>query len=451
MTTALSPTLRHVAAEHLPRYTSYPTAPRFTPAIDSGVARQWLAALDPKATTSLYFHVPYCRALCWYCGCHTKIPADDAAIGRYVDTLVAEIDLVSSLLPAAARVTHLHWGGGTPTIVGPSAMLRIHDALVRAFRIAADAELAIEIDPRMLTADMAKALGACGFNRASLGVQTFDPAVQNAIHRIQSEETTEAAADRLRAAGVRSLNVDLIYGLPHQTVASCIGTAKRVLAFDPDRVAVFGYAHVPEAKPIQRHIDSAALPDAPTRFAQAEAIAEAFVSAGYRRIGLDHFAKPADAMAHAQEAGTLHRNFQGYTTDQADALLGFGASAIGRLPQGYVQNTPRIAAYQEAIAASRLATARGFALGPEDRLRAAVIERLMCDLTVDFGAVAAAHLPGFDFSRERAHLDRLAAEGLIEVSGTRLTVPETMRPFVRRVAAVFDTARTTGATHAPAV
>ena len=449
--TTLPRSLQYVAAERLPRYTSYPTAPSFTPAIDGAVAREWLRTLDTNRAASLYFHVPYCRALCWYCGCHTKIPSDSAAIERYVDALLAEIDLVASLLPARLRVTHLHWGGGTPTIVGPSAMRRMHDAIARDFRVDSVAEIAVEIDPRMLTVEMATALGACGFTRASLGVQTFDPVVQQAIHRIQTAEVTEAAVRRLRHVGIRALNIDLIYGLPHQTVRSCVETAERVLAFAPDRVAVFGYAHVPSMKSNQRHIDEVALPDAAARFAQAEAIAEMLLRAGYRRIGLDHFAKPDDPLARSLDAGALHRNFQGYTTDYADALLGFGASAIGRLPHGYLQNTPRIAAYQDAIAAGRLATVRGLDLTAEDRLRAAVIERLMCDLKVDLAAMTASCLPAFDFTRERARLAELAAEGLVEIDGARITVPAKMRPFVRRVAAVFDVAQATGATHAPAV
>jgi len=325
-------------------------------------------------------------------------------------------------------------------------------AIHRAFSLDANAEVAIEIDPRTLTPEMARALGASGFTRASLGVQTFDPVVQNAIHRIQSAEVTETAAGRLRGAGIAALNVDLIYGLPHQTIPSCVATAERVLALDPDRVATFGYAHVPSLKPHQRHLDEAALPGAAARFDQAEAIAETFVAAGYRRIGLDHFAKPGDGLARAFDAGTLRRNFQGYTTDRADALLGFGASAIGRLPQGYIQNTPRIGAYQEAIAQGRLPIQRGVALTLEDRLRATVIERLMCDLAVDLESAAAMHhLPDFRFAREREALAALAAEGIVRISGSRITVPEAMRPIVRVVAAVFDASRPAIAAHAPAV
>ncbi len=452
MTTALPPGFLRYACERIPRYTSYPTAPFFTPDIGEKQAREWLGALDPDATASLYFHVPYCRSLCWYCGCHTKIPADDAAIIRYVESLIAEIDIVASLLPGQLRISHLHWGGGTPTIIGSSALNRVLAAVRRGFHCDAGAELAIEIDPRTLTQGMARALGELGFTRASLGVQTFDPAVQRAVHRIQSAEITEAAVHHLRKAGIPALNVDLIYGLPHQTIESCKSTVERVIAFEPDRIAVFGYAHVPTLKPHQRHLDEAALPDAMMRFEQAETIAEAFVAAGYRRIGIDHFAKPGDAMTRALDAGKLRRNFQGYTTDQADALLGFGASSIGRLPQGYIQNTPRIGAYQDTIAAGRLAVDRGFALTSEDRLRADDIERLMCDLTVDLRAAVLTHdLPGMDFRRERAALGSLAEEGLVRISGDTIAVPEAMRPFVRKVAQVFDVAQVKTATHAPAV
>lgn len=448
---ALPPSLRAHARDRVPRYTSYPTAPCFTPVVDDTHMRAWLGTIESGATTSIYLHIPFCRALCWYCGCHTKILTDEVVVARYVETLIAEIDLVASLVPSRLRVTHLHWGGGTPTIVGPAALDRVLAAIRRNFHVESVAELAIEIDPRTLTADMASALGASGFTRASLGVQTFDPVVQQAIHRIQSAEITEAAAQRLRCAGIGSLNVDLIYGLPHQTVGSCIATAERILAINPDRVATFGYAHVPSLKPHQHHLDQA-LPDADARLDQAEAIAETLVAAGYRRIGFDHFAKPDDKMAHALDATTLGRNFQGYTTDQADALLGFGASAIGRLPQGYVQNTPRIGAYQDAIARGRFSIYRELVLTREDRLRASVIERLMCDLAVDLDAVIEMHhFTDFDFTLERAALAALAADGIVRLAGSRIIVPDAMRPFVRVVAAVFDASRAATATHAPAV
>jgi len=448
---ALEPALRRHAGERLPRYTSYPPATLFSPAVDAAAYRAWLGALSPETTASLYLHVPFCRALCRYCGCHTTIPAGDVAVIRYAAAMVAELETVSELLPAKLKATHLHFGGGTPTIIGPAMLERVMAAIRSLFALADDAEIAIEVDPRALTGDMAMALGAEGFTRASIGVQTLDPAVQQAIRRVQSEAVTEAAAKRLRAAGIKGLNVDLIYGLPYQTVESCVATARHTAALDPDRIAVFGYAHVPSLKPRQRQFDPEALPGADARFAQAAAIAETLTEAGYRPIGLDHFAKPGDALARIQQAGRLHRNFQGYTTDAAEALLGFGASAIGRLPQGYVQNTPRIAAYQDWATQGRLTTVRGLAVTAEDRLRAAVIERLMCDLEVDLASVAREHAVSCDFALERAALANLARDGLVELAGDRVAVKPAMRPFVRTVAAVFDNRRPATGTHAPAV
>jgi oxygen-independent coproporphyrinogen III oxidase len=447
-----SATILRYATERLPRYTSYPTAPFFTPAIGEADYRNWIGSLAPSVAASLYIHVPFCKSLCWYCGCHTTVSSDDTPIVHYVDALLAEIKQIASIVPAPLRVTHLHWGGGTPSIVGSSAMRRVMAAIGSVFRLDARAEIAIEIDPRTLTSGMAKTLGMLGFTRASIGLQTFDSVVQRTINRVQSAEITEAAAQQLRESGIGALNIDLIYGLPHQTLASCVATVERALELDPDRFAVFGYAHVPAVKRNQRHLDETALPDAEERLNQAQAIAGALVSAGYRPIGLDHFAKPSDPLSHALDACMLRRNFQGYTTDSAGALLGFGASAIGRLPQGYVQNTARIGAYKGAVLQGRMPVVRGVALTPEDRLRAAVIERLMCDLAVDLDAVAALHgLPGFGFRRERAILADLAKEGLVRIAGTRVAVPESMRPLTRVVAGVFDTCRSPGTTHAQAV
>jgi oxygen-independent coproporphyrinogen III oxidase len=445
-------TILRYAAERLPRYTSYPTAPFFTQAVGEADYRNWIKNLDPSVSASLYIHVPFCKSLCWYCGCHTTVSSEDTPIVRYVDALLAEIKQIASIMPAPLRVTHLHWGGGTPSIIGSSAMCRVMAAIVSSFRLDAGAEIAIEIDPRTLDSGMAKTLGMLGFTRASIGLQTFDPVVQRAINRLQSVEVTEAAVRQLRESGIDALNIDLIYGLPHQTSASCVATVERALALDPDRFAVFGYAHVPAVKRHQRRLDEMALPEAEERLNQAQAIAGTLVGAGYRPIGLDHFAKPGDPLSRALDAGTLRRNFQGYTTDSASALLGFGASAIGHLPPGYVQNTARIGAYIEAVLQGRMPVVRGVALTPEDRLRAAVIERLMCDLAVDLDAVAALHgLPGFGFGRERAILADLAKEGLVRIAGTRIAVPEAMRLLTRVVAGVFDTCRSPGTTHAQAV
>jgi oxygen-independent coproporphyrinogen-3 oxidase len=432
--------IRRFEDRRIPRYTSYPTAPHFSPSIGPAACRAWMTTLDPAARVSLYLHVPFCTSLCWYCGCHTKVPGHDEPVDRYVEALEREIALVAEMLPARMRVSHLHWGGGTPTIIGPARFERLMAQIYRRFAIADDAELAIEVDPRRLTREMAASLAACSINRVSLGVQSFDPDVQRAINRIQSFETTEAAVEALRDAGIARLNFDLIYGLPQQSVASCEATVAGALALRPDRLAVFGYAHVPALKRHQQRIDATTLPDAAQRFAQAETIATALRRSGYVAVGLDHFALPDDGLARALAAHVLHRNFQGYTTDEAGALIGLGASSIGAFPQGYVQNAPQIGAWQEAVSEGRLATARGLALGNDDRLRRDIIEQLMCYLEVDLAAQAARY--GVDpasFVEEHARLAELAEQGIVRLDGDRVTVNEECRMLARVVAAVFDT------------
>lgn len=438
MDSLLSPELfARYADARIPRYTSYPTAPSFSPAVGEGEYRAWLGSLSSESA-SLYLHIPFCRAMCWYCGCHTTVAARQAPRDRYVRALTQEIDLVAEQVRAPLTVGHVHFGGGTPTLVTTRQIREIVAGLRGRFSVAPDAEIAIEIDPRTLTAGMAEALGDCGFNRASLGVQSFDPSVQRAINRVQSLEETESAVRLLRSNGLHSINLDLIYGLPNQTVASCRDTVDQAVKLRPDRFAVFGYAHVPSFKPHQRKIDAAALPDSEVRFTHSRAITDALVRAGYIQIGLDHFALPDDPIALASAAGRLHRNFQGYTTDEADVLIGLGASAIGRVPQGYVQNQVRIPEYERLVAARKLPIARGYSFTGDDRLRAALIERLMCDNVVDvieicrlFGADPAPLLAA-------APLQSLSADGLIELDDGRLTVMPQARPLIRSIAAAFD-------------
>jgi len=318
-------------------------------------------------------------------------------------------------------------------------LLRLTEGLRKNFTMMATTASAIEIDPRSLTPAHIATLAEMGITRASLGVQDFEERVQQAIRRPQSFEQTARAVDGLRDAGITNINLDLMYGLPHQTVATITNTAKRALALDPDRIALFGYAHVPWMKRHQRLIPEAALPGDSERFAQSGAAAEVLVGAGYRRIGLDHFAKAGDLLARQQGEGRLHRNFQGYTTDESPILIGFGPSAIGSLPEGYVQNAPSMVAYRDAIVAGRPATVRGRALTPEDRLRRSIIERLMCDLTVDVAERCAAYDTDADhFAAELGKLDELVSDGIVECSGTTITVPEQSRTFVRSVCAVFD-------------
>ncbi|MBB2961542.1 oxygen-independent coproporphyrinogen III oxidase [Methylobacterium sp. R2-1] len=425
--------------ERLPRYTSYPASPHFTGEIDPAAYAAWLRALPAGATASLYLHVPFCRSMCWYCGCHTHITQHDAPVADYLATLKREVGLVVGHLEHPPLVRHVHFGGGTPTIMEPEAFRDLTAFLRDKFPFAPNAEIAVEVDPRTLAPAMMRALGEAGVTRASLGVQSFDPLVQDAIRRRQDYAVTEAAVTGLRAAGIHGINLDLIYGLPHQSVQSCIETVRQCLALRPDRLAVFGYAHVPSFKKHQRRIDEAMLPDGAARRAQAEAIAETLMRAGYRRIGLDHYARPEDSMAAARAKGELRRNFQGYTTDSSDALIGFGASAIGRLPQGYVQNDLVLRTYAERIERGEFATLKGYVLTSEDRLRAALIERIMCDFAVDVADVSRSY--GRDPDALLASLPRLptlTAHGLVRREGAVLRVPEDARPFVRNVAALFD-------------
>jgi oxygen-independent coproporphyrinogen-3 oxidase len=425
--------------ERLPRYTSYPTAPHFNAGVDGACYSGWLKALAAGTTTSLYLHVPFCRSMCWYCGCHTTVALRNGPIVDYLAALRGEIALVAEQLSAPLDVRHVHFGGGTPTILEPADFAALVALLRQRFAVHPQAEIAVEIDPRRLDPAMTAALAGAGVNRASLGVQSFDPVVQKAINRIQSVEQTAAVVTGLRAAGIGAVSFDLIYGLPKQTLQSCLDTVEQCLELRPDRFSIFGYAHVPEFKKHQRRIATADLPDGEERHEQAEAMAQSLADAGYVRIGLDHFARPDDPMARAQSEGRLRRNFQGYTTDPCEALIGFGASAIGRLPQGYIQNEVVIGRYAERIADSALPAARGYRLTSEDRLRAELIERVMCDLAVDIDDVCARHpIDAGILASSRRELGQLAQEGLVSFDGSRVRLPEDSRLFVRKVASVFD-------------
>ncbi|MFT4119512.1 oxygen-independent coproporphyrinogen III oxidase [Bradyrhizobium sp.] len=425
--------------ERLPRYTSYPTAPHFSPEIGAGTYANWLAELPATASASLYLHVPFCREMCWYCGCHTQIVRRDELVEAYQQTLRREIALVADTIGRRIKVEHIHFGGGTPTIMAPEAFIGLMAAMRRAFFVLPSAEIAVEIDPRTLTAGMVEALKLSGVNRASLGVQSFDPVVQRAINRVQGFEQTASVVGMLRGAGIARINFDLIYGLPHQTIASCLDTVRRSLALAPDRFSVFGYAHVPGFKKHQRMIDESVLPDGPSRHDQACAISNALNEAGHVQIGLDHFAREDDPMAVAFRERTLRRNFQGYTTDRSEVLLGFGASAIGHLPQGYVQNDVQLGTYSDAVADGRLAAARGYGLTADDRLRADIIERIMCEFGADLGEICARHGARPEAMLNAAsRLKPLISDGVVRLDGDHLAVSRDSRFLVRSVAAAFD-------------
>ncbi len=425
-----------LAERNVPRYTSYPTAPHFTPAVGADCYAGWLAALPHDGLLSLYIHVPYCTRLCLYCGCHTKATRRREPIEAYAARLIDEISLVAA--QARGRVAHLHWGGGTPSILGEDLLHAITDALSERFDFSALREHAIELDPRLVTPSLARTLAAIGVNRASLGVQDFAPHVQEAIGRKQPFETVARTVAQLQDAGITRINLDLMYGLPRQSIDDVRRSAELAASLAPQRLALFGYAHVPWFKTQQRLIREADLAGPAGRLEQARAASETLLANGFVAVGLDHFARADDDLALAARSGTLHRNFQGYTTDAADALIGLGASAIGKLPQGFVQNAVDIAGYSRAVQSGRFATIKGVALNEDDCLRAHVIERLMCDLAVDLDAVGREMKTDEPFAEELAELTPLAREGLVQVDGRRITVTAEGRPFVRLAAAAFD-------------
>ncbi len=427
----------------IPRYTSYPTAPHFHAGVTPGHFHDWLRGLAPTQELSLYLHIPYCESLCWFCGCHTRGASSYAPVAAYIETLKSEIRLIARLLGGGGRapqpVRQVHFGGGSPSILAAPDFTDLIEALRRDFRFRDDVEIAVELDPRTTHPDLIAAMAAAGVTRASVGVQDLTPAVQKAIHRIQPYAMVERAIQGLRDAGIAHINVDLMYGLPLQTEANVRDTVTRVLALSPDRLAVFGYAHVPWMRKLQTLIPEDTLPGIAERWAQANAARDLLLSNGYTAIGFDHYAHPEDDLARALANGSLNRNFQGYTSDTATALIGMGASGISELPQGYAVNDGDIAAYAEAIAAGRPATRRGIAFSVEDKARRAIIERLMCDLRVDIAATAALH--GIDISDLRADYPRLADmenDGLLVRDGDVVRITESGRPFVRSACAAFD-------------
>ncbi len=432
----MNPEVLERYAAPVPRYTSYPTAPHFTSAVNAEMYAGWLRQLTPSAALSIYVHIPFCNKLCWYCGCHTKATQQYRPVADYMEALLEEVSTVAGLLPPDCRTVHMHWGGGSPSILSPDDIRRLADALSRSFNRGDDAEFAVEVDPRHVDPERVAAFAAGGVNRVSVGVQDFNPEVQKAINREQSVEMTRSVVEMFRAVGVRSINIDLVYGLPHQTRDSVERTIEEVIALAPDRIALFGYAHLPSRLPHQRLIDDDALPDITERFAQSNRAANRLIAAGYVRVGLDHFARPEDSLAR----GPLHRNFQGYTTDAADALLGLGASSIGKLPQGYVQNSAITPDYQRRVRNGGLATVRGRALTEDDRARSFVIERLMCDLRFPAEELRE-RFPehAFPLIEEANNLLESDEDGLVEPEGAcGFRVTEKGRLFLRTICACFD-------------
>ncbi len=424
----------------VPRYTSYPTAAQFVDFPDTSLWEGWLGSLDKQASLSAYVHIPFCEKLCWYCGCHTSVPNGYDRATSYVDTLLKEIDQTAPLIATEhGNVSHFHFGGGTPTFLNGKDIGRIVDKIEEKMGLRDGAEVAIEIDPRTFSRKQGEELAQMGFNRASFGVQDFNLEVQKKINRVQPYEQVEKCVNELRDVGIPSVNFDLIYGLPAQTVESVIETAHQTAALNPSRVAVFGYAHVPWFKKHMKLIKEEDLPGTQERYEQALAISKALQEEGYIAVGLDHFVRPDDNMAHALKEGTLRRNFQGYTTDAADAMIGFGVSSISEFPQGFAQGGRDTLSWRNAVEAGRSPVGRGLEISKEDKMRAHIIERLMCDFEVDPVAIAKQH--GFDQSTLMAAFDRLKAlqtDGMVEMKGFIVSVPQDRKIFVRNIAQAFD-------------
>ena len=423
----------------VPRYTSYPTAPHFSEDVTERQYRNWLSDLDPQEPISLYLHVPFCRQLCWYCGCNMKLASRDGPLIEYAAMLRREIALLASKLPARMKISHLHWGGGTPTALPPDDLEFTMNVVKDFFELTPGAEIAIESDPRTLSDEMIERIGALGFTRASFGVQEFDPKVQKAINRVQPPEMVKHAVEGLRASGVADINFDLIYGLPYQTTDMLVQTIEECAGMSPDRFALFGYAHVPWMAKKQRMIPEEALPGAKERLNQAKVAGEAMEQWGYVRVGLDHFALSDDPLTVAAKNGELHRNFQGYTTDKARALLGVGCTSIGQTPDGYVQNIAETGAWSRAVEAGTLPISRGLAFTGEDRVRSYVIEQLMCYGQVDLDETTKVfEYPDDWFSNELQQLEFHVSEGLVTIEGNKVLIREEAKSLVRVVAAVFD-------------
>lgn len=442
----MDPHLLPYAERQAPRYTSYPSAPHFDTGVDGPLYASWLSSLDKGATLSLYLHVPYCRQLCWYCGCNTFLTRG-GDVADFVTSMMMEMDLVAKAL-GSHKVNELHWGGGTPNILSVSEFGRIKHHIDFWFDLAPDLAHAIELDPRYVTSELAQAYVAAGVNRASLGVQDFNAHVQTAIGRVQPFELVREAVHTLRRAGLGNLSFDLMYGLPGQSAADLANSITRAAELAPSRIALFGYAHVPWFKRRQRLINADLLPAANERFEQSELARHMLQDLGYESIGLDHFALPDDQLAGAARNQRLHRNFQGYVANQSDALIGFGPSAISRLPQGYAQNIPTIGAWRRALEFGHMPIIRGHVQTADDLRRAAIIESIMCDLEVDlepWGGQGA-------FPDALAALAPFADEGIVEIQGDVIRVPQKMRQFCRLLAMAFDAyAAKAGASHSRAI
>lgn len=426
-----------------PRYTSYPTAPLFSNAFGPKEYREEILATnaqDGTADLSLYFHFPYCDTLCYFCGCTMLVTHDQSNIRNYNTYLKKEIDFVAPLIAPDRKVSQLHWGGGTPSYQDPEEILNIGSYIREQFRFADDIEASVEIDPRGLTYDHMKALRESGFNRVSMGVQDFNEQVQEAVNRVQPESITRDAVEWSRDLGFQSINLDLIYGLPYQTLKTFEQTVEKIIDISPDRIAVFNYAHVPWLKPHQKVIKTETLPSVEEKLEIFKMTIEKLIDAGYWNIGMDHFAKSTDEMTMAQKNGTMYRNFQGYSTKAGCDLYGFGMSAIGHFKNSYHQNLKTVKEYYAAIDGNSFATTVGYRMTADDHIRKDVIMRIMCDMELDIPAMEKKHRLNFRdyFAPAFTKLTPFVDDGLVSIQPDKIIVHGLGRLVIRNIAMCFD-------------
>lgn len=425
-----------------PRYTSYPTADRFVEAFDADAFAGWLRSRGtvPAKPLSLYVHIPFCNTICYYCACNKVVTRDHGKAVEYLDYLARELEFVASYLGARQSVEQLHFGGGTPTYLTSEELRRLMAMITERFELSRGGEFGVEVDPRTTPPEKVRTLAALGFNRLSAGVQDFDPDVQRAVNRVQSFEMTRATVEAARETGFKSINLDLIYGLPKQTRSTFARTLDQVLALAPDRIALYHYAHLPERFKPQRRIIAADVPSSEEKLHIMMQAIGRLTESGYEYIGMDHFAKAGDDLARAQRQGQLHRNFQGYSTRPDCDLIGLGVSAISKVGPTYSQNARSLDEYYDCLRSGQLPTSRGVLLGTDDLIRRAVIMALMCHFVVSKEAIDSAYLTHFDeyFRRELEQLEPLEQAGLVECSRERITVTPPGKLLVRAVAMVFD-------------
>ncbi len=424
-----------------PRYTSYPPATKFSDALTwPELAEKIIENNKTERDLSLYFHIPFCETLCWFCGCTTVITLNHKQGDTYINYLGKEVAQMAAMLNPRRKVSQLHWGGGSPTFLQPDEIRKLGEIIHKHFKFSDDIEAGVEIDPRRLTRDHIVALKEVGFNRASFGVQDFDPTVQQAVHRIQPRDMTQQCLDWARELGFGSVNFDLIYGLPHQTAESFNRTLDTVLEMQPDRLAVFSYAHVPWVKPAQKILEQKILPTAEVKLQLLKNVIERLTANGYVYIGMDHFARPTDELVLAQRNKTLQRNFQGYSTRGNSDIYAFGMSSISQIPDAYWQNEKDLVKYYAALDAGKVPLVRGYVVSEEDKIRRDTIMRVMCDLSLNYAAMSQRLGINFaeHFERELESLATFEADGLVRRSPKDLEVTNTGRMFIRNIAMTFD-------------